>query len=85
MLRLTTIEDPSGHTIRAEGELVADWVGLLAEACDRMRERGMEVQLDLSGLTYVDTTGVSRLRSLEQTGVRLLHCPPLIRTMVTEG
>lgn len=84
MLRLTTIEDPSGLTIRAEGELVADWVRLLAEACDGPREPGTEVRLDLSGLTYVDTTGVDRLRLLERTGVRLLHCPPLIRTMVTE-
>jgi anti-anti-sigma regulatory factor len=84
MLRLTTIEDPSGRTIRAEGELVADWVRLLAEACDGLREPRTEIRLDLSGLTYVDTTGVDRLRALEQAGVRLLHCPPLIRTMVTE-
>jgi|RhiMetdeSRZDD1v2_1073273.scaffolds.fasta_scaffold631432_2 anti-anti-sigma regulatory factor len=84
MLRLTTTNNPGGVTIRAEGELVAEWVELLADTCEGLRENGSDLRLDLSGLTYVDSQGVKRLRLLEGAGIPLLHCPPLIRTMLTE-
>jgi anti-anti-sigma regulatory factor len=84
MLRLTTIKSSGGVTIRAEGDLVAEWGELLADTCYGLRENGADLHLDLSGLTYVDGQGVKRLRALEKTGVRLMHCPPLIRTILAE-
>jgi hypothetical protein len=84
MLRLTTTKKAGGVTILAEGELVAEWVELLADTCERLRENGADLRLDLSGLTYVDRQGIERLRLLENAGIRLLDCPPLIRTMLTE-
>ena len=84
MLRLTTIQNSGDVTIRAEGELVAEWVEFLADTCDEVRENGTVLRLDLSGLTYVDGRGVKRLRALERAGISLVRTPPLIRTMLTE-
>lgn len=84
MLRLTTLDDSKNLTVRAEGELVADWVDLVEQECRRALGSSRPVLLDLGGVTYLDSRAVTRLRSLAADGVILAHCPPLIETMLSE-
>jgi anti-anti-sigma regulatory factor len=82
MLRLTSTPDATKVTLRAEGELVEKWVDLMEEECHRLTADARPVRLDLSGVTYVDTRGLDRLRVLVDQGVTLVRCPPLIRAML---
>lgn len=82
MLRLTSTPDATKVTVRAEGELVERWVDLMEEECRRLTADTRPVRLDLSGVTYVDTRGLVRLRVLVDQGVTLVRCPPLIRAML---
>lgn len=84
MLRLVATTNCSEVTLRVEGELVAEWVGLLEDECQRLRTTPQTLLLDLSGVTYVDANGVNRLRALEGAGVTLVRCPSLIRLMLAE-
>ncbi len=84
MLRLMAMKNTADVTLRVEGELVADWVALMEEECQRLRMASQTLLLDLSGVTYVDAHAVHRLRALVTTGVALVRCPPLIRLMLGE-
>ena len=84
MLRLVATTNCREVTLRVEGELVAEWVGLMEDECHRLRTTPQTLLLDLSGVTYVDAHGVNRLRALESGGVTLVRCPPLIRLMLAE-
>lgn len=81
MLRLT-VADGETVTLRAEGELVEQWVDLLEDECRRLGIGGGPVAVDLGGLTYVDARGIERLRSLVTHGVTLVRCPPLVRDLL---
>jgi anti-anti-sigma regulatory factor len=84
MLRLVVTKNCREVTLRVEGELVAEWVGLMEDECQLLRATSENLLLDLSGVTYVDGHGVNRLREIESGGVTLVRCPPLIRLMLAE-
>jgi len=84
MLRLMAVTNGPDVTLGVEGELVADWVALMEEECQRLRTTSKTLFLDLSGVTYVDVNAVQRLRALASAGVTLVRCPPLIRLMLAE-
>ncbi len=71
MLRITfTGEGTNSETLRLEGRLVGPWVKQLRSIC-RARSAGERLQLDVSGLRYVDADGAALLRELAQRGAVL--------------
>jgi anti-anti-sigma factor len=78
--------DPDGAlTLRPTGELDIASAGKLDRALRQGRRRGDEVVLDLSGLEFIDSTGlrvvVRAVEAAVQEGweLRLRHGPPAVR------
>ena len=85
MLRLTrTTQPPDRVILLLEGQIVAQWVGLLEEECLMLLEAERRVFLDLSGVSYLDRGAARLLRELASRSVGLLNCPPLVDELVRE-
>ena len=85
MLRLTrTAFDSSEIVLKAEGQIVGDWVALLASECRELLATKRHVALDLSDVSYLDRRAVRVLRELTRDSLGLVKCPPLIEELLTE-
>ncbi len=86
MLRITrsSEEDESETTLKVEGELVADCVGLLERECSVAVAMGRPLRLDISHLTNVDWRGVRLLRSLSRRGIAFANCTPVMAEILAE-
>jgi anti-anti-sigma regulatory factor len=85
MLRLTrTTRLPHEVVLVVEGQIVAEWVGLLEEECLELLGTGQKVLLDLAGVSYLDRRAVRLLRELAGRSVALINCPPLVDDLVRE-
>ena len=85
MLRLTrTAFDSSDIVLKAEGQIVGDWVALLASECRELLATKRRVALDLSDVSYLDRGAVRVLRELTRDSLSLVKCPPLIEELLTE-
>jgi ABC-type transporter Mla MlaB component len=65
MLRITQTETTDGGTtLKLEGRLAGPYVMELRGIAERCLARSQRVQLDLSGVTFVDQGGTALLREL---------------------
>jgi ABC-type transporter Mla MlaB component len=86
MLRLTlTNADASLPLLTVEGRLVGEWSALLEAECARILQRGARLDLDIAGLTDVDTQGLSALRRLARESVVLSGVTPIMSALLAEG
>jgi anti-anti-sigma regulatory factor len=86
MLRLTrTTQLPHEVVLKAEGQIVAEWVELLEEECLQLVGPERRVLLDLADVSYLDRRAVRLLRELVTTGsVTIVNCPPLVEELLRE-
>jgi anti-anti-sigma regulatory factor len=85
MLRLTrTTRFPHEVVLLVEGQIVAEWVGLLEEECLELLGTDQKLFLDLAGVSYLDRRAVRLLRELATRSVALINCPPLVNELVRE-
>jgi hypothetical protein len=85
MLRLTrTTRLPNEVVLMLEGQIVAEWVGLLEAECQQLLGTDQLLLLDLSGVSYIDRRAARLLRALSARSVQLIHCPPLVAELVRE-
>ncbi len=85
MLRLTrTTRLPHEVVLVLEGQIVAEWVGLLEEECLELLGNGQKVLLDLANVSYLDRRGARLLRDLADRAVMIINCPPLVDELVRE-
>ena len=85
MLRITTIdENDKTATLKVEGRIVSDWIGTLERECHGWLEGGKTIDLDLSGVTFIDTQGVASVRTLLTRNVRITRCSALIQSLLHE-
>jgi anti-anti-sigma regulatory factor len=85
MLRLTrTTPLPHEVVLVVEGQIVAEWVGLLEAECLDLLGTDQKVLLDLAGVSYLDRRAVRLLRELAGRSVALVNCPPLVDELVRE-
>jgi anti-anti-sigma regulatory factor len=85
MLRLTrTTRLPHEVVLILEGQIVAEWVGLLEEQCLELLGTGTTLFLDLASVSYLDRRAVRLLRDLAARSVSLINCPPLVDDLVRE-
>ena len=85
MLRITTVNEPSGKSLRLEGRIAGDGIAVLETECERWLAREQSVLLDFVHVAFVDRRGVELLRSLRRRGVEVSGVPPLIADMLDEG
>jgi hypothetical protein len=80
MIRVTVVEATTESArLRVEGRLTGPWVAELQQSCDvNALSDGIELDLDIGDLSFVDVAGIELLKSLRGRGVNLLRVPPLV-------
>jgi anti-anti-sigma regulatory factor len=85
MLRLTrTSLGTSEVILKAEGQIVGEWVALLESECRELLATERHVALDLSDVSYLDHQAVRILRELTRDSLGLVNCPALVEELLTE-
>lgn len=85
MLRLTQSKRASREIIlKAEGQLVAEWVSLLEGECLTLMANNDRVLLDLAGVSYADGPGIRMLRELAKRPLSIINCTPLVQELLAE-
>jgi anti-anti-sigma regulatory factor len=85
MLRLTrTAQSPRRVVLKAEGQIVAEWVSVLEDECRDLARRDREVVLDLANVSYLDGRAVKLIRALAAGPVSLVNCSPLVEELLAE-
>ena len=85
MLRLTrTTDNASEVVLKAEGQIVAEWVTLLEAECRELLLPKRRVMLDLADVSYLDSHAVRMIRELTKGSLALINCPPLVEELLTE-
>jgi hypothetical protein len=68
--------------LRAEGTIGGDWVPLLEAECLCHLDSGRMVELDVTGIGFVDRQGAAMVRSLVDKGVRLVGTRALVEALL---
>lgn len=85
MMRVTRIAAGEGvESLRVEGRLTHETVEELRMACEAILTTQGSLQLDVSGLQFVDPTGVGLLHGLERQGTRLGGCSGFINELLRD-
>jgi len=85
MLRLTrTSLGTSEVVLKAEGQIVGEWVALLESECRELLATERRVALVLSDVSYLDHQAVRILRELTRGSLGLVNCPALVEELLTE-
>ena len=83
MIRVTRMADSEGvETLRVEGRLTHETVEELRMACEAVLTQERSLHLDVSGLQFVDPTGVALLHGLERRGSRLDGCSGFVHELL---
>jgi hypothetical protein len=83
MLMITRSEEGErGYILKLEGKLLRPWIDELALACSDARIDPKRVNLDLNGLTFVDTEGEQFLRGLLRNGTRVVACSGFVAELL---
>lgn len=84
MLRIREVVDSHRETtLHVEGRIVSEWVGVLREECGRaLQEPSRRLRLDLTGVTFVDASGVRALRSLPTDRVEIVNALDFIDALL---
>jgi anti-anti-sigma regulatory factor len=83
-LRITRIEDTGAGlvTLRVEGRVVAEAVGVLERECWRSLEAAPKVLVDFSGVTFIDGRGVDMLKRISGQRLRVVNCSVFVEHLL---
>jgi anti-anti-sigma regulatory factor len=85
MLRLTrTVEGPAEVVLKAEGQIVAEWVRVLEDEVLHLAGQDQHVVLDLAEVSYLDSRAVRLIRALTAGPVAIVNCSPLVEELLAE-
>jgi anti-anti-sigma regulatory factor len=86
MLRITIHDSPRSRTFQLEGKLTGPWVRVLEQCWQSKwdRERQPVLQVDLTGVTFIDAAGKDCLAAMHRQGARLIAADCLTSSMVDE-
>ena len=66
------------------GRIVSEWTEVLERECLELSRSGIDVALDLSGVTFIGRLGLKTIGRLVRSGVRIIGCPPLLGEMLRQ-
>lgn len=83
-LRITRIEDTDAGlvTLRVDGRVVAEAVGVLEHECWRSLEEVPRVRVDFSGVTFIDGRGVDMLKRIDGQRLRVVNCSVFVEHLL---
>jgi len=82
MLRISPLQSSGATVLLLEGKLLEPWLDELQRAVTAAGRKN-SVQLDLSGLDFVDPAGAILLATLQRSGVTLRAASPFVAGLVT--
>lgn len=78
-MRITNIsQEPSLVILKVEGAVASESVRVLEEECEGWLDQKKTIQLDFSGVTYIDPSGVEMLKRMNPSNFAIIHCPDFI-------
>lgn len=86
MLRVTREGDPSAPSLRLEGRLEREWVGVLRQEWEQSVARcgGCNVTVDLSAVSFADAAGRALLLGMQKKGAVLTKVSEFMRHILAE-
>jgi anti-anti-sigma regulatory factor len=85
MLRITILETPSEQKWVLQGRLIGPWAAELKSNWDKTHEEnGRSCVVDVSQVTFIDTSGEKVLRKMMRQGAHFVGCG-LYATQVVEN
>ena len=82
-MRITKIKQTALHVaLKVEGTVVSESVRVLEEECLGWLGQKKTIQLDFSGVTYIDHSGVEMLQRMTQSKLRINQCPDFIHHLL---
>ena len=86
MLRVTRMaENNESITLKVEGRIVEAWVRELKRECDSCLEERDLVILDLSGVNFIDETGIRNFKRMIGNRIKLVGCSSFLSKLLNEG
>ena len=85
MLRITKHDAGELESLRLEGRIVGPWVAELTRRCEAIRGAGRELELEMSGVSFLDPSAVRLLRSLIEQGVEVRRCSAFVSEQLRGG
>jgi hypothetical protein len=70
---------------RVEGQIIGEWVDLVAQECAAARREFPRIVLDLTDVTYADSRGLAMLRALDPASISIANATPLLLERLNEG
>lgn len=85
MLRITkTLEDHKTVTLRLDGKVVRTTLFELAKLCLQYRDNDNKaVVLDFSGVTFIDESGLSMLKTIKDKRVNMVNASLFIEMLLS--
>lgn len=84
MLRIEEGKTNNSITLRLDGQLVSEWVGVLRSSCEQAFQHESRLSLDLAGVSFADRDGVRLLQQLEQQEVTFINRSPFLREQMNQ-
>lgn len=86
-MRITRTEDREASviTLKLEGRIVSEWVGVLERECRTALQEAQRVQADLSGVTFIDGRGVETLRGIRSERLLIVNCSAFLDDLLRCG
>jgi hypothetical protein len=82
MLRITPVHDSRGLVLKVEGKLCGSWTDELRKGCAGLTDLTSRPHLDLSAVSFIDTSGAQLLAELRSKGFALDGCTGFITAVM---
>jgi len=71
--------------LRLDGKLNGEWVQELADLCDQYDRDGRVIVLDVSGVTFADSEGITLLQEFLKNGIEITNRSLFLDLLVREA
>lgn len=86
MLKITKMETNGPKVIlKLEGKITDQWAALLDGECRAAIRDGKRVELDCTGVAFIDSRGLQVLKSLPRRHLTLSNAPGYMRELLQTG
>jgi len=83
MVRISESGSSDGiRAVKLEGRVVGPCVNEVQTYCQSILSEGLKLTIDMTGVSFLDNSGVGFFRDLMGQQVRLLNCSPFVNELL---
>jgi ABC-type transporter Mla MlaB component len=83
MLKITTaVLSKHETTLRLDGRVAGQWVGLLKESAESALTDGLKLTIDLKNISFIDCEGIALLKTLIGRGADPINAPLFVTEQI---